>query len=75
MAQLLSGHRILQRAQGHMPCYRPGSAMPCPGCGGHQWHVGRQTAECAICTTALPLADKGDRGLSAVRPQYDLLKA
>lgn len=36
--------------------YRPGEANHCPGCGGRNWHVGRQTAECARCATALPLA-------------------
>ena len=28
----------------------------CPGCGKSNWHVGRISAECAHCETALPLA-------------------
>lgn len=41
--------------------YRPGEANHCPGCGGRNWHVGRQTAECGRCATALPLAPEGAR--------------
>ncbi|MFZ5749075.1 MAG: hypothetical protein ACOY45_15630 [Pseudomonadota bacterium] len=40
--------------RGYRIAYRPGTA--CPGCGGTAWHVGRQSAECAACATALPLA-------------------
>jgi hypothetical protein len=29
----------------------------CPGCGRSHWLIGRATAECAFCATALPLAD------------------
>ena len=27
----------------------------CPGCGRTHWLIGRMSAECAFCTTALPL--------------------
>jgi hypothetical protein len=41
----------------------PGIASPigqhetnhCPGCGKSHWMIGRLTAECAFCGTALPL--------------------
>lgn len=33
----------------------------CPGCGRCHWLIGRQTAECAFCSTALPLADSSSR--------------
>jgi len=36
--------------------YRSGKALGCPGCGQSNWHVGRTTAECAHCATALPLS-------------------
>lgn len=40
--------------------YRPGSETACPECGKTNWLVGRSTAECAHCATALPLsADQG----------------
>lgn len=35
----------------------------CPGCGHSQWHVGRITAECGYCHTALPLAEAAHAGL------------
>lgn len=28
----------------------------CPGCDRSQWHIGRFSAECAFCGTAIPLA-------------------
>ncbi len=43
-------------ATGYVLTYRPGYTNFCPGCGQAQWHVGRHTAECAFCTTALPIA-------------------
>ena len=33
--------------------YREGDR--CPGCTHRNWHIGRVTAECAICGTALVL--------------------
>lgn len=33
----------------------------CPACGHTHWHIGRSTAECAFCTTALPLAASVER--------------
>ena len=40
--------------------YRPGVETRCPDCGKTSWLVGRSTAECAFCATALPLsADQG----------------
>jgi hypothetical protein len=49
------------------PNYRLGSADACPDCGNTQWHVGRQSAECACCGTALPLADPALRQPPSVR--------
>jgi hypothetical protein len=37
--------------------YRAEETNRCPGCGRAQWHVGRVTAECAFCETAIPLAE------------------
>lgn len=41
--------------------YFPGSINRCPGCAGTQWFVGRETAQCAFCETALPLAQMAHR--------------
>lgn len=38
---------------------RPGEPTLCPGCGQSHWLIGRMTAECAVCATALPLFTGG----------------
>lgn len=35
--------------------YRPDETNRCPGCARMHWIVGRFSAECAFCATALPL--------------------
>lgn len=40
--------------RGYAILYRDG--MDCPGCGHGAFHVGRQSAECGRCGTALGLA-------------------
>ncbi len=47
---------IAQR--GYSLRYEPG--MACPGCQHRAFHIGRQSAECARCGTALPLAPGRD---------------
>lgn len=42
-------------ARGYVVVYRLGDSNHCPGCARSAWHVGRVTAECAHCGTALPL--------------------
>lgn len=43
--------------RGHHVVYRNNSANHCPGCGRSQWYIGRVTAECGFCGTAVPLAE------------------
>jgi len=43
--------------RGHHIIYRANEANHCPGCGRSQWIIGRSTAECAFCGTAMPLAE------------------
>ncbi|MCF8709339.1 hypothetical protein [Rhizorhapis sp. SPR117] len=43
---LLRGYHIMYRTNEHNHC---------PGCGHSHWIVGRTVAECAFCSTALPL--------------------
>jgi len=45
--------------RGYAMMYHAGESNRCPGCARSQWHIGRQTAECAYCATALPLAEAG----------------
>ena len=42
-------------ARGYHAAYREGETNHCPGCGRTHWYVGRVSAECAFCSTALPL--------------------
>jgi len=42
--------------RGYHAVYREQEVNHCPGCGRTHWIIGRMSAECAVCTTALPLA-------------------
>lgn len=58
---MLAHHQAFDPAQrGYHILYRPGALNPCPGCGRSQWLVGRSTAECAFCATALPILMRPD---------------
>jgi len=48
-------HRVERR--GYHMLYRCDQVNHCPGCGRANWYIGRQTAECSFCGTAIPLAD------------------
>lgn len=54
----LSGYRVQ---------YRRGEDNHCPGCGGTSWHIGRMSAECAFCGTAVEIVGTPARGYSSVR--------
>lgn len=41
--------------RGYGVVYRSATRNYCPGCGQSQWLIGRSTAQCAFCETALPL--------------------
>ena len=43
--------------RGHHIVYRSDGANHCPGCGRSQWYIGRVSAECGFCGTAVPLAE------------------
>ena len=48
--------------RGYHVVYREHEINHCPGCGRTQWIIGRMSAECAFCATALPLASATARG-------------
>jgi len=61
--------------RGYHVIYRADQANHCPGCGRSHWYVGRQTAECGFCGTALPLAETDMLGIGTLRrprPPRDL---
>jgi PilZ domain len=43
--------------RGHHIVYRANDPNHCPGCGRSHWYVGRISAECGFCGTAIPLAE------------------
>ena len=43
--------------RGHHIVYRANEANRCPGCGRSHWYIGRVSAECGFCGTAVPLAE------------------
>jgi hypothetical protein len=55
MPSFFDGWKPYER--GYHAVYREHEINHCPGCGHTQWIVGRVSAECAICATALPLAE------------------
>lgn len=59
-----AGDKPWLEAAGFRPIYRDHEVNHCPGCGGSQWLIGRSTAECAFCATAVPLQHAGFEGVS-----------
>lgn len=49
--------------RGYAAVYRENELNHCPGCGRTHWHIGRTTAECGFCATALPLASATSQGM------------
>lgn len=57
------GGRFAASARGYQVLFHADTLNRCPGCHGTNWLVGRITAECARCGTALPLAEAAQMGL------------
>jgi hypothetical protein len=66
LTDVMSGDRMTHRGEtfahrlerrGYHMLYRWDQVNHCPGCSHAHWYIGRQTAECGFCGTALPLAD------------------
>lgn len=58
---------IRQARTGYRVAYRQNEANHCPGCGQSHWIIGRLTAECAHCSTAVPLVATGTTGTGLIR--------
>ena len=67
--------------RGYHAVYRENQINHCPGCGRTHWLLGRLLAECAFCSTALPLQEAVRHGPSPApvffrsRPSYAELNA
>ena len=42
--------------RGYHVIYRENETNHCPGCGRSHWIIGRVSAECGFCSTAVPFA-------------------
>lgn len=62
-SQAWSDMRPLER--GYHAVYREHEVNHCPGCGRTHWLIGRMSAECAFCATALPLNEASTRSHAA----------
>ena len=63
-----SGHPSDPSLRGYHVVYRENEVNHCPGCGRSHWYVGRLSAECGFCGTALPLVEKMTIGVGLFRP-------
>jgi hypothetical protein len=58
--------------RGFLVLYRADEINHCPACGRTHWYVGRLSAECGFCGTALALADTGMTGVGLMhRLRYE----
>lgn len=55
ISNAIRGRPVTGAPGGFKIVYHDGEPNRCPGCGRRHWFVGRVTAECAFCETALPL--------------------
>ena len=60
----LSDRTYQPTVRGYHAVYREHQVNHCPGCGRTHWIIGRVSAECAFCSTALPLAEVSTRSHS-----------
>lgn len=58
-----TNYAALPTMRGFIVLYRPGETNLCPGCSGRHWLVGRMSAECPRCGTALPLISPAMPGI------------
>ena len=66
MLRAIAGNASLPKRpaeRGYCVVYRENQVNHCPGCGRTHWFVGRVSAECGFCSTALPLAEASSRGI------------
>jgi hypothetical protein len=64
MSRTVSEDRSFSRRlaeRGFRPLYHSNAVNHCPGCNQTQWYIGRSSAECAFCGTALPLQEVATR--------------
>ena len=55
--------------RGHHLVYRANESNHCPGCGRSHWYIGRVSAECGFCGTAIPLAETARHEVISAAPR------
>lgn len=55
--------------RGHHIVYRANASNHCPGCGRSHWYIGRVSAECGFCGTAIPLAEAARHDVVSAAPR------
>lgn len=58
--QLANSNQFDPARRGYHAVYREGHVNHCPACGRTHWYIGRQSAECGFCHTAIPLSSSWD---------------
>ncbi|MDB5669076.1 MAG: hypothetical protein JWO25_35 [Alphaproteobacteria bacterium] len=53
--------------RGYSFVYRENEINHCPGCGRTHWYIGRLSAECGFCQTAMPLSTATTPGIGCKR--------
>ena len=61
--------------RGHHIVYRANESNHCPGCGRSHWYIGRVSAECGFCGTAIPLAEARHDDAIASSPRPAVVRA
>ena len=84
MLRSIESHRpaFNPSVRGYHAVYHAGEINHCPGCGRTHWIIGRISAECAFCSTAMPLKEALTGGpapspvfWSGIRPNFADLAA
>jgi hypothetical protein len=61
--------------RGHHIVYRINADNHCPGCGRSHWYIGRISAECGFCGTAIPLAEAATHEMVSAGPRRSSVSA
>lgn len=61
--------------RGHHIVYRANESNHCPGCGRSHWYIGRVSAECGFCGTAVPLAEARHDDAPTAKPRKNTISA
>jgi len=61
--------------RGHHIVYRANESNHCPGCGRCHWYIGRFSAECGFCGTAVPLAEARHDDAPVAKPRKNTVSA